>query len=77
MLAGQPYEHPAIAACPGLRQRPIPHASEVLVARKFEAANHDDAPARLKELVGLVDLERADRVKSMVVDLAVRGPCGR
>ena len=61
---------------PRLRHLPVEHSSKVVFGRQFQPTNDDHAPTRLKELVGLIDLERTNRAERMVVDLAVRERCG-
>src|SRR5215203_4284408 len=68
-LARQSNEHPPATSCPGLRQLPVPHASEVVFSRQLQPPNCDHTPTGLEELVGLVDLEGTDGVERVVEDL--------
>ena len=71
LIARQSYEHVSVSTRPRFRQFSEPHPSEVIFGRQLQAADSDDAPTRLKELVGLVDLEGTDGVERVVEDFAV------
>ena len=72
LLARQSYEHVSVTTRPRLGMPPLTHMSEVVYGRQLQAPNDHDAPTRLEELVGLVDLESTDGAERMVGDLAVR-----
>ena len=71
LCAGQPYEHVSATRGPGLRELPVPHVIEVVPGRQFQSPDCDHTPARLEEIISVVDLEGAHGVECMVEDLAV------
>src|SRR6476660_9635105 len=70
--ARQSDEYAERARRPRLRDLAEPEAAELLLGQQLQVTDGQHAPARLVELVDLVDLERAGSFQRVAEDLTVR-----